>query len=809
MRVRVGLLIASAMGALLIGVASGPVPAQAQSAGPITPAPDAWWFHGYLEAGGRMFLNNPNRNGTNSTGSGSLAKYYEYSTIKPGAFVDGHLATGTNNGLYQIDVWAKNVGYSDQRFNLDASKAGEYYFNAEWDQTPHIYSTSAQTLYNGVGGNSLTLPAGLSNQLFVASGNTNPIAAPNAAAVRALINANVHQTDIGIRRDTASAEFRWTPTDAWDMKAEVSNLHRTGTQVEGVVFSPGTSGVRVDAPMPVNDTTQNFGLNGEYAGTSPWNQKFNFKLAYNGSIYKEDDQSYTVENPFCPTGAGATQCSRTGSTSSPVALMSLWPDNQANTFTGTLGMDLPAKSRYMGTVAYTMMRQNESFQPFTITAFPGGFPAGWAGSIAAPVNSVGSLPATSLNGAINTFLSNNVLTTQINSELKSKLTYRYYDYANNTPELLFPDWVLADNSSAKATTPAYAPVRSISISYNRQNADADLNWRPNRQWNLGIGYGHERYDWTRADVNVTNENSGKVYADWKPFSWVTMRSSAVYAMRNYDNYDYRSFVGNAQWPAATGSSTQYSTAYRQFYLDKRQRTKAQFSVAVDVLRNLTITPSLGMRNDNFMLDDSNEDGLKSDHSWNAGVELAYAASPDTRFMVSYTKEHRAQNISSAGSALPGAFTSANYYTANVQDNINTVVATVEHAFIPNKFDVRLGYTWSLGTNSQPLIFANGSTPSNPSGGQFPDVTTQFQRFEALAKYRLDEELIQRMGWKGEVTMKLRYAWERTSVANWQIDSLQAYNYSAALTGVGYMTWLAQDNPNYNVHLVSASIAWKW
>jgi hypothetical protein len=66
-----------------------------------------------------------------------------------------------------------------------------------------------------------------------------------------------------------------------------------------------------------------------------------------------------------------------------------------------------------------------------------------------------------------------------------------------------------------------------------------------------------------------------------------------------------------------------------------------------------------------------------------------------------------------------------------------------------------------------------------------------------------------MGWKGEVTMKLRYAWERTSVANWQIDSLQAYNYSAALTGVGYMTWLAQDNPNYNVHLVSASIAWKW
>ena len=54
----------------------------------------------------------------------------------------------------------------------------------------------------------------------------------------------------------------------------------------------------------------------------------------------------------------------------------------------------------------------------------------WA-LVAAP-----GLPASSLNGAINTLLSNNVVTTQITPELKSKLVYRYYDFANNTPELL-------------------------------------------------------------------------------------------------------------------------------------------------------------------------------------------------------------------------------------------------------------------------------------------------------------------------------------------------------------------------------------
>src|SRR5665647_3523292 len=152
MRLKVGFFLTCAASALMIG--AGPMMSEAQSAdtmpvkaGPISPAPDAWWCHGYLEAGGRAFLNNPQRNGINSAGQKSLAKYYEYSTIKPGAFLDGHLATGSNDGLYQVDVWAKNVGYSDQKFNVDASQAGTQYFNFEWDQTPHVYSDSAQTLY--------------------------------------------------------------------------------------------------------------------------------------------------------------------------------------------------------------------------------------------------------------------------------------------------------------------------------------------------------------------------------------------------------------------------------------------------------------------------------------------------------------------------------------------------------------------------------------------------------------------------------------------------------------------------------------
>jgi hypothetical protein len=52
-------------------------------------------------------------------------------------------------------------------------------------------------------------------------------------------------------------------------------------------------------------------------------------------------------------------------------------------FTGTVGVDLPLESRYIGTLSYNTMRQNDAFLPFTISVFPTGFPTGWVGNRAA------------------------------------------------------------------------------------------------------------------------------------------------------------------------------------------------------------------------------------------------------------------------------------------------------------------------------------------------------------------------------------------------------------------------------------------
>ena len=756
MKRRNGLVRTFVIGALLSSVAWAVPGMQAQAGDLPVKAPAAaepvpyWWFHGEVEAGGRVFLNNPQRNGSAYLNQSSLAKYYEYSSIKPGPFSNIWLSTGSSDGLYRIDVDGKNIGYSDQWYNLDASKAGEHYFNFQWDQTPHVYSTSAQTPFQGIGTNNLTVTQG--------------------AALSAVVP-NLYQTDIGIRRDTASANYRWTPTEAWDIKADYSHMSRIGTQADGVLFRTGaTNGVEV--PKPVDDTTQNFGLNGEYAGTSPWGQKVTAKVGYTGSQYTDNFSSYTIQNP------------NTGGLNARLVLP---PSNNANGFNGTLAADLPLKSRYVGTVSYTMMRQNDAFLPFSLNE-------------TAPVT---ALPASSLNGAINTTLSNNILTTKITSDLTSKLSYRYYDFQNNTPQITFPVWPNRDNTTASTNE----EIRTLSISYIKQNAGAQLNWRPLREWNLTAEYGYERYNYTQTDADVTNEHSGKLSADWKPASWLTTRASVYYGNRRYENYDYVNFVRNIQFPTGNGGTPNtdwyYSSAYRQFMFDNRQRTKANFAVDVVVVRGVTITPTFKYQDDNYGINSNNQQGLDDSRSMAAGVDLAYIANPDLSFVFGYMREHYDQSLYGVSSGTFTATTPRN--NTSSKSDVDTFTAAMNYAAIPDKLMFDLRYVLSHGVDDTKFNSPTYSVSGIAFPVQFPNDTTWFQRLDATATYKFDKQAVAQMGWKGDVKARLRYTWERNSVSNWQNDPIVPFSASQSATEL-FMAW---DNPNYNVHLLTASLIASW
>jgi MtrB/PioB family decaheme-associated outer membrane protein len=820
----------------------------ADSTLPLKAAPPVpfWWTHGEIEAGGRGFLNDPTVGGSVSADTNranfvtggyatvnqqSLAKYYEYSILAPGAFGGGHVATGTSDGLYQIDLWANNIasnfqGFSDQSYMLTASKAGEQYFTFIWDQTPHVYSTSAQTIFNGVGSNNLTVPAGLvANRVNTANVNKN---GPGAGTATGGILPYLYPIDVGIQRNTAAVSYRATdPWMAWDAGADYSYMTRTGTQPAGIVEFQGFAPTNV--PAPIDDSTQNFGAKGEYIGTSLWGQKLTFKAAYTGSVYTDNISGYTVQNPFFPTVGSCTKptAAAAGTANCVGAQMSTPPSNQMNGFSETTSADLPWNSRYVGTTSYTYMTQNAPFQPMTNNPLAAASPNG------VPWNQVGALPVQSLGGDINTLMSNNILTTQITPTLTSKLNYRYYNFDNQTPQIIQPCWISYDGTGvAPATVKApcgptgmEGSISSLSISYVKQDAGAELNWRPTKEWNVTAAYGYERYDYTEADAAATNENSVKLAVDWKPTGWVTARASGYYADRTEENYNYFLNVASIQFPTVgnyspTGFGYYYSPAYQQFFLDNRQRTKADFLVDLVALPGVTITPSVKYKDDYYGLNPLSQDGLSDQKSISAGIDVAWVVTPTLSIVASYYWEYYDQLLYSntgvphgaAGIPTPPpASAFGPQVTTTDKELVNTVTAAIKWAAIPNTLAFDARYTASFGVDEQTCVSTPSCSGTSATGvatpfTAFPNNNTNFQRVDVTATYTFDPTWVHQMGFRGDISARLRYTWESNSVTNWQNDALAPFT---DIPGMTNAIWMAYDNPNYNVQMLSASLIARW
>jgi MtrB/PioB family decaheme-associated outer membrane protein len=766
----------------------------------VTPvAPEGGFdFHGAAEFGWTYFTNRPpaypgacsvspvanpaavNKTAVNPTGifcpfTDNRAGYQTYGNVPSGGFLDfATVSVGSKDGLYLAEAWAQHVGNNNQSYLLELSKAGVAYLSLGWDQTPHLYSTTAVTIWGGAP-NALTTPFNF---------GINPAATFAAqSAIQNQILANGGITSIGIQRNTGSVEYRATPTPDWDFNIAYSNTHRTGTQLQWGIIEQGFGSPALQMPKPVSDTTQNAAASAEYAGTTFWGSKFNFKAGYAASLYQDDFTMWTFQNPF-----------GNGTAANPsLGFMSLPPNNNAQTFTSTLGVDLPFKSRYMGTVSYSMMRQNDAFGPETVN------PA-CCGAGGPPV-----LPG-SLNGSINTLMINNAVNSQLTDNLKSTLKFRYYDFDNQTPAIIVPTYVLADVSLKTAPD---VPRQSLQISYIKENASEDVSWRLYPWLTVGAVAGWERWDRDHMDANVTNEWSGKLYANAKTWDIGVLRSSVEFDSRRYETYDYLDYVARVAY-LNPGESVN-SSLMRMFDMANRDRVKGSLLWQIDLASGFSITPNVGVRFDNYNLDPTiGTFGVQQDNVWSAGADLAYTFTHGITLLTSYThEEHReALNGAQGGTIIGTGVTTTNVsYAAQMNDSVDTFTVGANFELVPERDDFKFSYTyvhdrevWNTG-----IIAALPGQPSNFS--PYPDVINDFQRIDAVYKHRFDPDWVRKAGFTGDVVAKLRYTWERNAVANWQDISVPDVWFLDQ--GANRMLSMAAINPNYNVQMVVASLAVKW
>jgi MtrB/PioB family decaheme-associated outer membrane protein len=868
-------------GALLMAM----VPATAALAAdqlPVKAAPiedmSGWYSYGTLEAGSNFFIQKPGSGfGKSATDpfwltpntTDSNAKMDEYGKVPRGLFLkELGIHAGTKDGRFAFDFWADNVGMDNQRYYLGIYEPGRQYFNMGWDQTPHLLSSSAKTIFSGVGSARLTVDSVsrdfLQSHLGQTAGGTGT-GTPNSGQKVAdrtciddfingrntlgagcattgsngvgpfgqLIPGAAPMTNIELKtlREKFNVGYRNTMLDNWDFNVDYSHEHRTGTRPLGigwgyafwngvnnavgatgqVIAVPRSSSGSIEVPQPLDDRTQNLNGAGEYSGTTPWGTQWNTSVKYAGSFYNNSIKSIDVDNPFCRTCVAFTGVPiAAGVAVGPNLLRyGLYPDNNANGVTWSTAVNFPIwKTRYVSTLQYTSYRQNDDF----INTSTNGV-------------TVPAYPATGLTGGVDAFLSNNVLTSQITHDLSNVARVRYYDRKDSTPTLTFNTYNWADAGLASAAE--QVPVTRMPHSYSKLNLEDQLKWQINRTWAVGGGPVFERFVFQNGEVDSTNEGGAKAYVNMTA-RLATWRSSVEYTQRRYNTY------------LATSATDPAANAMRYFFVANRNRTKGNTVVELAAFKNVTISPNGGFRWDEYPADQTltlitsgtslPTLGTKYDRSWNIGTDVNVRVTPELRVTFGYNHEEhylRMQSCCGGSSTLPLSGTSVPYndadkWASNITQRYNTYMASALWNAIPGKLDFKANYVAAVSNEAnQTTICTSGLGGCTGAGTgvtigqvQFPDEHNIFQRFSVVAKYYVDPSVVKQMGWFGQVTANLRYTWERNRNTNWATDNFSPYSPSAAdsggdTTNGGRSLFLAYDNPNYTAQIITASIGWKW
>lgn len=715
------------------------------------------------------------------------AKFEQYGEMPPGLFIDeAHIFTQANRGPL-FEAWASNVGLNNQRYQMRYFDPGDYYFTVEYSEVPHLYSTQARTLYEA------TTPSVLRISDSVQAALESAV---DDAARSAIINDNVRTRDIEVTRQTGRFGFRWTPGPAWDIRLDFSNEDRSGAMPFGTAINGFNT---LELAAPIYYSTQNFSVSAQYAGRFDERRRWSVSLAYNGSLFHNDLTSVTFDNPFRLTAPAGANTANEGRNSLP-------PSNDAHRLTFTGAIDLPFSARYVGSVSYGLMRQNEQFLPFTIN--PSILSSGGA-----PMTDLSLLPAQSLNGEIEEVLINNLLTMRFGPHLTGTARLRHLDVRNNTPLLFFPEYVRADGQRQNDDRQNYRPA------YARTTSSFDLNWRPNTAWSLGASGAWERYDRDNRDADITNEYTGRVFVDASPEStpWLRLRGSVLRAQRRYENYDALNNVGIIGYPPAGGGFLQ-NPLLRKFDMADRDRTRVDGSAEFAFDSGLVITPSLSWRTDEYSDNIANggDLGLKDEGYWNGGIEVAYPLNDSITITLSYLREQynrvlvnrQRGGTGSTGIACPAADTTGSpdcNWGSEISDYVDTIFGN-SSIILSSNLELGLSGTYSRTSNTTDTYSLGSALVA--SVPQFPDVSNDFLRLDANLKYNLTDTLGQRLGWSGEISTELGYAYERNNMTNWATESMAPYMI-ALDAGANRSLFLDALNPNYDAHIITISLRMGW
>ena len=464
------------------------------------------------------------------------SKFLEYRDIPQGGVLP-YLRFEGKKGDLRWDLRAADVTQKDQRYFLRFGNK-RIVLKGEYTGIPHNFGNGGKSLLGPVAENEWRLSDTVQQTYQNAIVGVPPTGqidyncqprfgftpSPTCFSLTKLVtpglDASPADIDLKLTRGRSNLSLDFTPGEG-NFKLGVTYTHerRSGTRAaNGTSFGFGNV---VETPEPLRYITQDVGVNATYAGS--WGSA---RAGLRFNDFKNAFDTFLFDNPFRVTDStdpSAYTAPSTGSRNgASFARAALAPDNQAVTEAIGGTFKLGKKSRLTADIAFGQWKQNETpFIPWTTNTSittPGGAPATTA-----------ALPATQLDGKVNTLSLSAFFTTRLTNELGLHARYRRYDFDNKTPRYRLDEGYVRFDA-------VWEEIPRITVPYGYTNDYFDVYGTYNKG-SFGFEAGFKRTGMARTfrEAEDTTENVFRGVVDVRG-NWIVARAIGEVGSRDYSNY---------------------------------------------------------------------------------------------------------------------------------------------------------------------------------------------------------------------------------------------------------------------------------
>lgn len=737
--------------------------------------------------------------------SGSRYKFGEWNGLfreDPFAIANlNWLSRDMASGRYW-SVTGTDLGVPTRRIGATFGTQGLWNVSASFQQITHAQTEQGQFIFQGLGSDRLTLPSGFAG---ITAGNSQPPA--NAAGILPF-----EQSGFGVKteRDIYRLGGDWRIGPGLQLSANVRYDQRDGTRITGAVMGNSGGNPRsVLVPYQVDDNTTQV-----EAALRFYRENLQLSLSYWFSQYRNDQDSFTWQNPYAPIN-GWQPNSGVGFPTG-FGRMALTPDNDFHQIQATGGYNFTPTTRLTATFQYGIARQNDAFLPQTINVPPLVTPG-----LATPF----PMPADDLDGKIKSTLFDVTLTSRPIGKLFVKVNYHYNEHDNTTPQRLFvytPGDTLNQPTIPGGQTPDQVNSTFIrtnpvpGIKENRFQLDADYPLM--RGLTLRGFYEYKKTDYRIAEEELredTDVNEVGAELKFRGNELVNGYVKYVHDQRRGSEFFFnRPYAGLVTTPTLLASNFDNNPTLRQFFVAdyNQDRVKAQATITPagafsaqlmgDWWKRDYKGPDCGGPNDQALSDQSPPIifpseclGLQRTVGESYTLDGQYAAGNGVSLyaFATWARYETDQRGRTFGSVADGSTTMAQSadpnrnWTVNSRTTDTAVGAGVDWKPEGKPYSAGLQYLYNEGVTA---ITPQSGPAITPPSSAIPDVKNKLDSLQLFGRWQYSRNL----------TFRANYWYQRYRSTDWAFDNATPVSSNnVLLTG--------QPSPSYTAHVFGVSVAY--